>query len=383
MGSLESLTKEASRQTKGILKKRGVGDGSSMSRSKSAPNIISLKPQSGSGKLKKRISFGKDEIRLMDSSPGIKSRLGFGRCSSPPPPEIDDIDEPSLQTELKKIAVGKGQFEIRKVMKVVNEKLSTLRDSVTPERKTDTKETKPSPRIITMKNSECKKKDESDYKVDKVDLALRAAKLQSNLDLRRGNESHSGNKDRNKVTVSNNGKQDESKSKLSPGKRLWKVGTLEDGTRIQTLTDYDDPILETVPIKKIRLDPEEAKKEKKIVIADRVADDFTVSRSPISRRLSESGSSKTLAQRARMAVSKHQSVSPERARGQIESVRVRDRVGSRERDSDRSNDRSSDRSTFQAQSSSIKDRIGGAKEVHGAADKSIFFSTWQSIVIIN
>ena len=387
----ESLTKEASRQTKGnrkldcdfrniknssgILKKRGVGDGSSMSRSRSAPNIISLKPQASGSKLKKRISFGKDEIRLMDSSPGIKSRLGFGRCSSPPPPEID---EPSLQTELKKIAVGKGQFEIRKVMKVVNEKLSTLRDSVTPERKTDTKETKPSSRIITMKNSECKKKDESDYKVDKVDLALRAAKLQSNLDLRRGNESHSGNKDRNKVTVSNNGKQDESKSKLSPGKRLWKVGTLEDGTRIQTLTDYDDPILETVPIKKIRLDPEEAKKEKKIVIADRVADDFTVNRSPISRRLSESGSSKTLAQRARMAVSKHQSVSPERteeggrARGQIESVRVRDRVGSRERDSDRSNDRSSDRSTFQARSSSIKDRIGGAKEVHGAADKSIF-----------
>merc|ERR1711936_746103 len=379
MGSLESLTKEASRQTKGILKKRGVGDGSSMSRSRSAPNIISLKPQASGSKMKKRISFGKDEIRLMDSSPGIKSRLGFGRCSSPPPPEIDDIDEPSLQTELKKIAVGKGQFEIRKVMKVVNEKLSTLRDSVTPERKTDTKETKPSPRIITMKNSECKKKDES---VDKVDLALRAAELQSNLDLRRRNESHSGNKDRNKVTVSNNGKQDES-FKLSPGKRLWKVGTLEDGTRIQTLTDYDDPTLETVPIKKIRLDPEEAKKEKKIVIADRVADDFTVSRSPISRRLSESGSSKTLAQRARMAVSKHQSVSPERARGQIESVRVRDRVGSRERDSDRSNDRSSDRSTFQAQSSSIKDRIGGAKEVHGAADKSIFFSTWQSIVIIN
>ena len=383
----ESLTKEASRQTKGnrkldsdfrniknssgILKKRGVGDGSSMSRSRSAPNIISLKPQASGSKLKKRISFGKDEIRLMDSSPGIKSRLGFGRCSSPPPPEID---EPSLQTELKKIAVGKGQFEIRKVMKVVNEKLSTLRDSVTPERKTDTKETKPSSRIITMKNSECKKKDESDYKVDKVDLALRAAKLQSNLDLRRGNESHSGNKDRNKVTVSvsNNGKQDESKSKLSPGKRLWKVGTLEDGTRIQTLTDYDDPILETVPIKKIRLDPEEAKKEKKIVIADRVADDFTVSRSPISRRLSESGSSKTLAQRACMAVSKHQSVSPERTRGQIESVRVRDRVGSRERDSDRSNDRSSDRSTFPARSSSIKDRIGGAKEVHGAADKSIF-----------
>merc|ERR1712232_749740 len=80
-------------RTKGILKKRGVGDGSNLSRSKSAPNVISLKPLASTGKLKKRISFGKDEIRLMEASPGIKSRLGYGRCSSPPPPEIDEIDE--------------------------------------------------------------------------------------------------------------------------------------------------------------------------------------------------------------------------------------------------------------------------------------------------
>ena len=48
--------------------------------STSAPNMIKLtKDQSASHKQKKRISFGADEVRIMDASPGIKSRLGFGR----------------------------------------------------------------------------------------------------------------------------------------------------------------------------------------------------------------------------------------------------------------------------------------------------------------
>lgn len=313
----ENIIREPGSQSKGILKKRGVGDGSALSRSKSAPNIISLKPQASSSKLKKRISFGKDEIRLMDPSPGIKSRLGFGRCSSPPPPEIDDIDEPSLQTELKKIAVGKGQFEIRKVMKVVNEKLSKLRDSVTPERKTEAKETnsvsgniknekKPIMRI-TMKN-EVQKKDESDYKVDKVDLALRAAKLKSNLDQFRENQT---------VDRGSRSQGDGSQSR----KRLVKYETLADGSRIKTFIDYDDPILEHVPIKKMKIEPEVVKTErKKIVISgDHLADNFTVTRP--SPRLSDSGSGerKTLAERA------------ERAQGRPEAGRsIRDRIGPRE-----------------------------------------------------
>ena len=321
----------------GILKKRGVGDGSALARSKSAPNIISLKPQASSSKLKKRISFGKDEIRLMDPSPGIKSRLGFGRCSSPPPPEIDDIDEPSLQTELKKIAVGKGQFEIRKVMKVVNEKLSKLRDSVTPERKTESKDTntlsvniknerKPSMRI-TMKN-ELQKKEENNYKVDKVDLALRAAKLKSNLDQIRENQT---------VDRGSRSQDDGSQSR----KRLVKYETLADGSRIKTFIDYDDPILEHVPIKKMKIEPEMVKAErKKIVISgDHLADNFTVTRP--SPRLSDSGSGerKTLAERA------------ERAQGRQEG----ERAGPAGR--------------------SVKDRIGGREvkgSVKGSADKNIF-----------
>ena len=73
-----------------------------MSRSTSAPNIIRTSKSSVSSKQKKRISFGENEIRVMEPNPNIKSRLGFGRCSSPPPPELDDMDDSSLKTELRK-----------------------------------------------------------------------------------------------------------------------------------------------------------------------------------------------------------------------------------------------------------------------------------------
>ena len=344
-----------------------MGDG--LSRSKSAPNVISLKPQAGASKLKKRISFGKDEIRLMEASPGIKSRLGYGRCSSPPPPEIDEIDEPGLQTELRKIAVGKGQFEIRKVMKVVNEKLSKLRDSVTPERKAEPKETvKKEPKAgmtITMRNTEYEKKEESNYKVDKVDLALRAAKLKSNLDQRRETSSSASRK---RVSVSNDR---EMASFSPPGKRLVKYETLSDGSKIKSYIDYDDPILETVPIKKSRVGGEAVKTEKKIAISkDQMADNFT-----ITRRLSNSdggggGSTRTLAQRADMARSKHQSVSPEKC------VRARLDDGYKSDDGIRSSVR--DRVGPSPRSSSVRERIGardriGARETNnGSSDKNIF-----------
>ena len=342
-----------------------MGDG--LSRSKSAPNVISLKPQASASKLKKRISFGKDEIRLMEASPGIKSRLGYGRCSSPPPPEIDQIDEPGLQTELRKIAVGKGQFEIRKVMKVVNEKLSKLRDSVTPERKAEPKETvtvKKEPKAgmtITMRNTEYEKKEESNYKVDKVDLALRAAKLKSNLDQRRETSSSASRK---RISVSNDR---EMASFSPPGKRLVKYETLSDGSKIKSYIDYDDPILETVPIKKSRVGGEAVKTEKKIAISkDQMADNFT-----ITRRLSDSvgggggGNTRTLAQRADMARSKHQSVSPEKC------VRARLDDGYKSDDGIRASVR--DRVGPSPRTSSVRDnRIGAREAKNGSSDKNIF-----------
>merc|ERR1719228_180726 len=117
--STTSITPDApvAHPTRGILKKRGTGDGAGLVKSKSASNIISLKAPTVKDMKKKRISFGENEIKTMEPKPDIKSRLGYGKCKSPPPPEIS---EPTLQTEIKKIAIGGGRFEMRKMMEVVN-----------------------------------------------------------------------------------------------------------------------------------------------------------------------------------------------------------------------------------------------------------------------
>merc|ERR1712183_460644 len=213
----------------------------------------------------------------------------------------------------------------------------------------------------TMRNPEFEKKEESNYRVDKVDLALRAAKLKSNLDQGRETSSSSSST-RKRVSVSND------REPASPGKRLVKYETLDDGSKIKTYIDYDDPILETVPIKKSRVGGagELVKTEKKIALSkDRVADNFTVT-----RRLSDSGgaggsgASRTLAQRADLARSKHQSVSPEKC------VRARLDDGYKSDDGLRSSVR--DRVGPSPRSASVRDRIGAREVNSGSSDKNIF-----------
>jgi len=109
---------------RGILKKRAAGEvGSAMVRSKSASNIISLKAVVKE-KHGKRISFGETETRTMASradQQDLRSRLGYGRQASPPPPEVEDGG--GMTTEIRKIAVGGGRFEMRKMMKMVKSEL--------------------------------------------------------------------------------------------------------------------------------------------------------------------------------------------------------------------------------------------------------------------
>ena len=106
----------------GILKKRAAGDvGTAIPRSKSASNIISLKAPVKE-KQTKRISFGETETRTMAPREDIRSRLGYGRQASPPP-ELEEGGDSVMQTQIQKIALGGGKFEMRKVMKVVKTEL--------------------------------------------------------------------------------------------------------------------------------------------------------------------------------------------------------------------------------------------------------------------
>jgi len=312
---------------RGILKKRGTGDGAGLAKSKSASNIISLKPPAFKDLKKKRISFGENEIKTMEPKPDIKSRLGFGKSRSPPPPEIS---EPVLKTEIKKIAIGGGRFEMKKVMKVVNadktiasELGRTSSAGIFSQDGNELKCPKMENLTIAVKNDSPIKTDmkllkiaikndytvEEEYKVDKVDLALRAAKLKVAMKQARENES------KNDSDLS---------SEPKPKKRLAKYVTKADGTVEKEYIGYDDPILNTLPIKKKKSEDldnmikktEELKmkslnKSPVIINKDRVASNFQVVRPSSSSQAglyadSCSASHITLAQKAVMARSKQE-----------------------------------------------------------------------------
>jgi len=232
--------------TRGILKKRGTGDGAGMAKSKSTSNIISLKTPTIKDMKKKRISFGENEIKTMEPKPDIKSRLGYGKCNSPPPPEIS---EPALKTEIKKIAIGGGRFEMKKIMKVVNadktiasELGRTSSAGIFSQEETDLRHHEMENLSIAVKNDVKPVRKqlkvaiknemvEEEYKVDKVDLALRAAKLKVARNQARAAQSLSD-------------------SESKPKKRLAKYEAKPDGTVEKQYIDYNDPILDIMPIKK-------------------------------------------------------------------------------------------------------------------------------------
>jgi len=305
--------------TRGILKKRGTGDGAGLVKSKSASNIISLKPTAVKDLKKKRISFGENEIKTMEPKPDIKSRLGYGKCASPPPPEIS---EPSLKTEIKKIAIGGGRFEMRKVMKVVNAdktiaselgrhsegqndrtgKSQELMENLSIAVKNDVKPVRKQLQVAIKNDyADAARKrehlDDEEYKVDKVDLALRAAKLK----------------------VARNQAKAMTTTEAAPRKRLAKYETKADGTVEKQYISYDDPILDVVPIKKAKseeldqmIQKTEQLKMKSLgkspvkISKDRMATNFQVIRNASSSTASQS-THVTLAQKAVMARSKQES----------------------------------------------------------------------------
>jgi len=207
---------------KGILKKRGTGLGvgggvSGIQRSKSANNIISLKKTGDSDKMKKkRISFGENEYKTLAPKEDVRSRLG---CRSPPPPEVS---EPVLQTQIKKIAIGGGKFEMRKVMKVVNADSKTSQELGREESKIEQKPAvvRTSSAGLFSEEADKMKKLSISVKNDRVESVEEKVKSESSQQLKR--------------------------------KRLAKYITMPDGRVVKEYISYDDPILKTHPIKKRR-----------------------------------------------------------------------------------------------------------------------------------
>ena len=285
-----------------------------MQRSKSTSNIISLKAPVKE-KHGKRISFGETETRTMDAREDVRSRLGYGRQASPPPPE--DSTDVMMQTKIQKIALGGGRFEMRKVMNMVNSELG--------------------------RQSEERQEKEEAAKVKEMEEQTSSGRMSS-----AGVFAAEGVLGKLKISVRNDPKAlqvsvkndlkrspaEEEVEKPKPKKRLAMYRTLADGTVEKEYIGYDDPILAKVPIQKKK--SEELGARTSVTIAkDKTASNFQVVRRPSSSSSSSLQQEKvvTLAEKAKEVRSKveevegrrfetlasraqrRRSVSPEVARG--------------------------------------------------------------------
>jgi len=304
---------------RGILKKRAAGEvGSAMVRSKSASNIISLKAVVKE-KHGKRISFGETETRTMASradQQDLRSRLGYGRQASPPPPEVEDGG--GMTTEIRKIAVGGGRFEMRKMMKMVKSELgreSRERELAAAAPVVERKEVKEEVKVAKVA------KVREEVKVGRVREEMpgrlssagvfasesAAAKLQVSVT----------NKQAKPLVREERKRVGEEEAMERPSrKRLAKYTTLADGSQVKEYISYDDPILATVPIQK----KEQAKVAQVAISKDKSASNFQVVRRPTLHLHSEQPAT-TLAEKARLMRSRAVEVEEEEGRSRKEEGR--------------------------------------------------------------
>jgi len=282
---------------RGILKKRAAGDvGTAIPRSKSASNIISLKAPVKE-KQTKRISFGETETRTMAPREDIRSRLGYGRQASPPP-ELEEGGDSVMQTQIQKIALGGGKFEMRKVMKMVKTELGRP----SPER------TKETDQRVTLTTSKSALRKPSTSPIPSPSSSRMSAAGAFAAESRMSKEGEEGRKlkisVKNDVTGVTAGKRlisEDNDMVKKPRKRLAMYRTLPDGTVEKEYISYDDPILAKVPIQK------RDEVEKEVVIAkDKTASNFKVVRR--TSQSNEQGKSLTLAEKAREMRSREEEV---------------------------------------------------------------------------
>jgi len=282
---------------RGILKKRAAGDvGTAIPRSKSASNIISLKAPVKE-KQTKRISFGETETRTMAPREDIRSRLGYGRQASPPP-ELEEGGDSVMQTQIQKIALGGGKFEMRKVMKMVKTELGRP----SPER------TKETDQRVTLTTSKSALRKPSTSPIPSPSSSRMSAAGAFAAESRMSKEGEEGRKlkisvinDVTGVTAGKRSISEDNEMVKKPRKRLAMYRTLPDGTVEKEYISYDDPILAKVPIQK----REEVEKEV-VIVKDKTASNFKVVRR--TSQSNEQGKSLTLAEKAREMRSREEEV---------------------------------------------------------------------------
>jgi len=278
---------------RGILKKRAAGEvGSAIPRSKSASNIISLKAPVKE-KQTKRISFGETETRTMAPREDIRSRLGYGRQSSPPPELEEGAGDSAMQTKIQKIALGGGKFEMRKVMKMVKTELG--RPSPERTKEVEHRLTLTAPKTKTASLSSLRALSSSPTPAPSSSRMSAAGAFAAESRIGKAGEEVS----KLKISVKNDmgraaGKRsisEDSEVGKKPRKRLAMYRTLPDGTVEKEYISYDDPILAKVPIQK-------RDEGGKVTIAkDKTASNFQVVRRP--NLSNEQSKSLTLAEKAR------------------------------------------------------------------------------------
>lgn len=278
---------------RGILKKRAAGEvGSAIPRSKSASNIISLKAPVKE-KQTKRISFGETETRTMAPREDIRSRLGYGRQSSPPPELEEGAGDSAMQTKIQKIALGGGKFEMRKVMKIVKTELG--RPSPERTKEVEHRLTLTAPKTKTASLSSLRALSSSPTPAPSSSRMSAAGAFAAESRISKAGEEVS----KLKISVKNDMGRAAGKRSISedgevgkkPRKRLAMYRTLPDGTVEKEYISYDDPILAKVPIQK-------RDEGGKVTIAkDKTASNFQVVRRP--NLSNEQSRSLTLAEKAR------------------------------------------------------------------------------------
>ena len=220
-----------------------------------------------------------------------------------------------MTTEIRKIAVGGGRFEMRKMMKMVKSELgreSRERELAAAAPGVEMKEGKEVAKVAKVREEVKvgRVREEVPGRLSSAGVFASesaAAKLQVSVT----------NKQAKPLVREERKRVGEEEAVERPSrKRLAKYTTLADGSQVKEYISYDDPILATVPIQK----KEQAKVAQVAISKDKSASNFQVVRRPTLHLNSEQPAT-TLAEKARLMRSRGEEVEEEEGRSRKEEGR--------------------------------------------------------------